>query len=948
MTLRLEGILASLYLADAQERFDQVEDAFDGTFKWLFEKDGIGFSEWLRQGKGIFWISGKPASGKSTLLKYAASDPRTRELLEHNNPGNPWVCGEFFFTNRGKETQKSIDGLLRRILYQLISQATNLVPFVEQVFRQHAEVQGEWILIYLEDALMNIVRQRKLGINICFFVDALDEHDEDYNENHRRLVSLLRRLIEQSDGKIVKILLCLTSRPENAFTEGFSDCPGFAIHEHTQVDIRTYVNSRMALYLRKRYDLGPEVLASIDVILKDVTRRAQGVFLWVKLVVSDLIEGLTDGESPEALHGNIVAIPGNGDLQELYAGILLRLPPKYLFQAFFMLHIAYAATEPLRIEVFFHALQITTLGNSAYNWVSTGMAMMERKLASHCRGFLEIQNSFITDEQGSEYHGPIVQFLHQSVKDYLRDSTSFENIRKKLALEPKFAIYKGLLSENGHAYLLRFRVCQHLQCYGNQPDVLRRLHKFDLRKFDVLYQAYMVEATLNKTITESLDVLSQFVDENQLASVYIRHGTWCTPHSWQPSFIALAVQAGLLMYVRYALEQRINIHWLGGRPLLHYSVLPMPQSLAQRATDPFLQSSKMVQLLVHLGADLEQAFENLTPLALIFNEFKDRGHASSSHLRILETLLRLGASVEIPLSCPRSNQLTSQTREHRQLATVTPLQCGVQTDDTSLVRLLLRFGADIDALAEADWKFLQRGYMFSDEPPEFDDDRDYPWENKNEKLEKWLRKRDRANRDGSNVQPMMKIIKQHQSQSRFKGAKPNATTPFTPSLVASTQRYHHLQPSKFHSNPSLSSTYIHSNPLLERQPIASNRYDMRFNTEKVLPQFGIAEIGDSSIAAPVARQEVKEGGPERFEATSRWPNHEHVLQHANSLRPQEHHNRSRSSGTSSSNFLHPPRDPSSVKRSVSVGSPGPKFQHESRTTPALSISVRPEQNELFF
>jgi hypothetical protein len=41
------------------------------------------------------------------------------------------------------------------------------------------------------------------------------------------------------------------------------------------------------------------------------------------------------------LHENLSAIPGDGDLKELYSGILLRLRPKYLCEAIIMLQIAY-------------------------------------------------------------------------------------------------------------------------------------------------------------------------------------------------------------------------------------------------------------------------------------------------------------------------------------------------------------------------------------------------------------------------------------------------------------------------------------------------------------------------------------------------------------------------------------------------------------------------------
>ncbi|KAI9801835.1 MAG: hypothetical protein M1825_003208 [Sarcosagium campestre] len=778
-----QRILASLYLPDSQERFDQVEDACDGTFEWLFEKPELGFVKWLRSGKGIFWISGKPASGKSTLLKYAVSNSKTYEDLRQNNPKNRWVCGNFFFTNRGKQTQKSIDGLLQRILYQLLSQVPPLVGLIERIFKQHAGIQGEWILIYLEDALMTIVRQRKHPMNICLFIDALDEHDENYHENHSRLVQLLQHVIDASDGKTVKVMLCLTSRPENVFQDVFRGYPGFRIHEHTQGDIQTYLSTRMNKYLGERPDIcaDGQMMASLSQTFSEVTRRAQGVFLWVKLVVTDIIEGLRDGDSPYKLHQNLSAIPGNGDLQELYSGILLRLRANYLSEAFLMLQIAYSATEPTPFVDFFQVLQVTLIGPATYDWATPTEQEMKRKLLSRCRGFLEIQQSFDRDELGAEYQTPVVQFLHQSVKDFLRDSKSFEDIRSQL--RPTWKEAPDWLLENGHAFLLRYRVFQHLRRYGPRPYEIKARPRFDLRKFDVLYHAYMVELTLEKTLTKPLDVLSDFADANGLAPFYLRHEEWVVPPSWQPSFITLAVQAGLLIYVQYTAERRYNIHQLAGRPLLHWAVLPMPESLCRRGTDPFLRSPKMVKLLIQLGARIDARFEGLTAFGFLFMEFI-RGNTSQDQIRMLESLLKLGSSTEEPV---RWEAYDENAQGQYVQVPVTALQQAVQMDNTKLAKVLLQFNAKLDALTEENWKFLRKGYIYSDETPDFQDTAEA---SKEQQEQKWLNDKERAIREGRNTKPMLRLIQDH--QQRLARWKHQETSPYS---------YHSYSPQDLGQSP---------------------------------------------------------------------------------------------------------------------------------------------------
>ncbi|KAF1849701.1 uncharacterized protein K460DRAFT_411532 [Cucurbitaria berberidis CBS 394.84] len=782
-----QRVLESLFLPDHEERLNQVEKAHKGTFEWLYQ-DTVSFVQWLQRGNGIFWISGKPASGKSTLLKFAVSDTRTYESLHRNNSANRWITGDYFFTNRGKQEQRCVEGLLQRILFQLLSQSKELLPFIERIFSEHAQHHG-WLLIYLEDALKLIVQQRKVPINICLFIDALDEQSEGYYENHATLLNYLRLLTERADGRVVRLLLCLTSRPETIFVDCLRGYPGFRIHEHTQTDIHMFVNNRLTEYLHSRPDLvaNSNNTTYFQTLCERICRRAEGVFLWVKLIVVDIIEGLRDGDAPSSLQKKLDTLPGDGDLHQLYTGILLRLTPNYLHEAFLMLWVAYAANEPMPLVEFFQAKGLMTLGETNYDWTTPPVPQMELQLLSRCRGFLEIQYSFSRDEQGREYSGPVVQFLHQSVKDFLRDYDSFDKIRQRLKV--RFPTSKAL-DENGHAYLLRFRVSQHFRRYGHVPHKITALKSFDLRKFDVLYHAYMAEMTLERPIYEPLDALAQFADSYNLTPCYLRHKGWNCPDSWQPTFLVLCVQAGLCRYVQYALGNGGSLHCFSGRPLLHYAVFPMPESLGQARTDPFLATSKMIRLLVDNGAGVGQEFESLTALGFAFKAFYDRRAClgGSQHL-IIETLLRAGGSPEIRLE----EQLPAQGRDTATIRAVSPLQVAVHKDDQGTVELLLKYGAEINSLDEKDWVNLRKGYLYGDV---------CPFTN-SYKQEEWLRERERAIIEGRNKKPMLRLIERHMNRPSWNMSQrkqPNksiALPPMVPQLtvepVFGTQIPDHMQ-----------------------------------------------------------------------------------------------------------------------------------------------------------
>lgn len=86
------------------------------------------FREWLQEKHGLFYISGKPGSGKSTLVKYISQDPLTQELLKAwaNKDAKDVIAIPFFFWNSGTKEQKTIAGLYRSVLWEVIQSRPEL------------------------------------------------------------------------------------------------------------------------------------------------------------------------------------------------------------------------------------------------------------------------------------------------------------------------------------------------------------------------------------------------------------------------------------------------------------------------------------------------------------------------------------------------------------------------------------------------------------------------------------------------------------------------------------------------------------------------------------------------------------------------------------------------------------------------------------------------------
>lgn len=77
---------------------------------------------WLEGSGGLYWVSGKAGFGKSTLMKWLVEESRTTKLLELWAGNKRLLIADYFFWSSGSGVQKSLSGLLRSLLYQLLLQ----------------------------------------------------------------------------------------------------------------------------------------------------------------------------------------------------------------------------------------------------------------------------------------------------------------------------------------------------------------------------------------------------------------------------------------------------------------------------------------------------------------------------------------------------------------------------------------------------------------------------------------------------------------------------------------------------------------------------------------------------------------------------------------------------------------------------------------------------------
>ena len=145
---RYEEITNSLFYPDIFSRQEQVDDQFDGiadSYDWIFHEPQTNretntesppqklaprwddFASWLKSGHGVYWINGKAGSGKSTLMNHICGHSRKIEVLREWGSNRRLLTPTFFFWNAGSRLQKSIDGLLRSLVYQMLKECRELI-----------------------------------------------------------------------------------------------------------------------------------------------------------------------------------------------------------------------------------------------------------------------------------------------------------------------------------------------------------------------------------------------------------------------------------------------------------------------------------------------------------------------------------------------------------------------------------------------------------------------------------------------------------------------------------------------------------------------------------------------------------------------------------------------------------------------------------------------------
>ncbi|KXH36340.1 hypothetical protein CNYM01_10783 [Colletotrichum nymphaeae SA-01] len=306
-------ILKSLRFAQIIERQTEIPKAHQNTFEWIFqESTNVNFFSWLQSSNGIFWITGKPGSGKSTLMKFVLGHDKTSQLANTWAGPHQLVIASHFFWGIRNGLQSSQEGLLRALLFQIMVKCPELIPDVfPERYASPTSILDSWTIEGLLDAF-----ERLRGASLCtkrilIFIDGLDE----YKGNHKDLLKFLDNMVHASGVKI-----CCASRPWRVFEDAYGNSPiRIRMDQLTAKDMTIYVRDVLGQHDHYHWLLKTHQTEATNLI-SIISQKSEGVFFWVALVVKSLARGLDNRDDLTILQKRVADFPS--DLDEFFQRML--------------------------------------------------------------------------------------------------------------------------------------------------------------------------------------------------------------------------------------------------------------------------------------------------------------------------------------------------------------------------------------------------------------------------------------------------------------------------------------------------------------------------------------------------------------------------------------------------------------------------------------------------
>lgn len=308
----VRNFLSSLYFPEHRLRQDAgaLNLTESHSFSWIYghqDHHCTTVPVWLQDPGRVYWIKGKPGSGKSTMMKRIVET----EVVEHIASRTPHVralsASFFIWKPATVPLQKTVEGMLRSLLYQIFDRDQYrqlILPFIHR-HRAEENYIPVWTEATLKGVLLSVLAAAEAyPYRLCLFIDGLDEIAQGSWSHLRSLLGDIHR-----SGSV---WLCVSSRPEFAV-------PACKVR---YCDLNMAMWNWLDMYNHAAAKLGPYNVSS------DVFRRiadvADGIFLWARLVTRNILDSLENLGEAVDVEDILLTLSRFRGLDELFEELLRR------------------------------------------------------------------------------------------------------------------------------------------------------------------------------------------------------------------------------------------------------------------------------------------------------------------------------------------------------------------------------------------------------------------------------------------------------------------------------------------------------------------------------------------------------------------------------------------------------------------------------------------------
>ncbi|KIW42143.1 hypothetical protein, variant [Exophiala oligosperma] len=469
-------LLDALAYSEMNERRNMIEKRvrdFGETYTWIFKCPACvhhsphdacmpsNFVQWLYGSTKIFWISGKPGSGKSQLMDFIylslnSNGPTFVPLEEWERPKPVHVLDFWFFKPATSVLLKTNQGFWRSLCFQILDKDKGLVQKVDHTgtnmapeslkssLRSSGTTFRSWTDRELSSWLTYLLSVSEH--NYLLLLDGLDENTDD----HEGLLETIHCLARNSGN----IKICCSSRPEPLFVQSLGHCPMLRLQDLNFADIESYCSKRL-----------DNTRAAAHA--SDIAMRAEGVFLWAYLVAEDLRRGSLQGDSDKDLGQRLSDTPT--EMNDLFEFMLKRQDRFYLKHPKPYLPLLDAAVQisayPSLLQLLLASRELDVISSQVINGPDTELLTeldesarnLETNVVANCAGLVEIERDLDRMEAVYEHlveaSGVGLKFIHRCVQDFLLESEVGAHFLQSCNV-PREDATKRLMTASALGYIL--------------------------------------------------------------------------------------------------------------------------------------------------------------------------------------------------------------------------------------------------------------------------------------------------------------------------------------------------------------------------------------------------------------------------------------------------------------------------------------------------------------